>query len=238
MHTSKRLKSSDFQYRIHDKGKSVRADFSSFCTDYHELDRIGVVSPRIGDGVLHTSYALLSLTTAFYDILRSRTSDFFDYPQHFAFINTSGEIDKALVGATWGNLDVWPDSNWIAASGTMPQTVKTVFDYQINRLFWPQNFKPASDKQRLPAYMFKILSNRLKAVYYYNTAHPNIEIHATQQVETVVAQSIAQLPEGDAQIQPYDLKHSGEEGFPYVQLYRKVEGSDFLEEMERFFDQS
>ena len=237
MHTSKRLKSSDFQYRVHDKGKSVSADFSSFCANYHELDRIGVVSPRLGDGVLHTSYALLSLTTAFYDVYRSRTSDFFDYPQHFAFIDMNGEIDKTVLGATWGNLDVWPDSNWIAAPGTIPKTVKKVFDYQINRLFWPQNFQPASDKQRLPAYMLRILRNRLKAVYYYNATHPNIEIHATQQVETVVAQSIAQLPEDEVQRQLCGSKQSDEEGFPYVQLYRKVEGSDFLEELERFFDQ-
>lgn len=236
MHTSKRLKASDFQYRIHHKGKSDSADFSDFCTNYHELDRIGVVSPRIGDGVRHTSYALLSLTTAFYDVLRGRASDFFDYPQHFAFIETDNEIDKALVGATWGNLDVWPDSNWIAAPRTMPQIIKQVFDYQINRLFWPQDFKSASDEQRLPAYMFRILGNRLKAVYYYNTTHPNIEIHATQQVETVVAQSIAQLPEGEAQSQPHALNQSGEEGFPYLQLYRKVEGSDFLKNIERFFE--
>ena len=237
MHTSKRLKASDFQYRIYDNEKRVSADFSDFCTDYHELDRVGVVSPRIGDGVHHTSYALLALTTAFYDVLRSRPFDFFDYPQHFAFIETDDEIDKALVAATWGNLDVWPDSNWIGVSRTMPQIIKQVFDYQINRLFWPQDFKPASATQRLPAYMFRILSNRLKAVYYYNTTHPNIEIHATQQVETVVAHSIAQLPETEARRQPHGLNQSGEEGFPYLQLYRKVEGSDFLGNMERFFEQ-
>ena len=84
MHTSQTLRSSHFEYRCTEA--SGRVAFSSFCADYHEQDRVGVVSPHLEDGVLHTGYALLALTTAFYDVQRAGGSDFFIYPQHFAII--------------------------------------------------------------------------------------------------------------------------------------------------------
>ena len=84
MHTSQALRSSHFEYRSPESGGRVA--FSAFCAGYHEQDRVGVVSPHLEDGVLHTAYALLALTTAFYDVQRAGGSDFFIYPQHFAFI--------------------------------------------------------------------------------------------------------------------------------------------------------
>ena len=88
MHTSTLLKSSDFQYWRLTDDRRISADFGTFCPDYHELDRVGVISPCFEDGILYTGDALLALTTAFYDVLRSQGTDFFDYPQHFAFIGT------------------------------------------------------------------------------------------------------------------------------------------------------
>ncbi len=84
MHTSQQLRSSHFEYRR--PGADGRVDFSAFCAQYHDQDRVCVVSPRLEDGVLHTAYALLALTTAFYDVQRATGSDFFIYPQHFAII--------------------------------------------------------------------------------------------------------------------------------------------------------
>ena len=73
------------------KTVSTRVDFETFCPDYHELDRTGVISPHLEDGILHAGYALLALTTAFYDIWRARTDDFFIYPQHFAILDITKE---------------------------------------------------------------------------------------------------------------------------------------------------
>ena len=84
MHTSQQLRSSHFEYRR--PGADGRVAFSAFCAQYHDQDRVCVVSPRLEDGVLHTAYALLALTTAFYDVQRATGSDFFIYPQHFAII--------------------------------------------------------------------------------------------------------------------------------------------------------
>ena len=78
MHTSQALRSSHFEYQRPESGNRVA--FSAFCADYHAQDRVGVVSPQLEDGILHTAYALLALTTAFYDVQRASGSDFFIYP--------------------------------------------------------------------------------------------------------------------------------------------------------------
>ena len=84
MHTSQALRSTHFEYQR--PGPGGRVAFSAFCANYHDQDRVGVVSPQLEDGILHTAYALLALTTAFYDVQRASGGDFFIYPQHFAII--------------------------------------------------------------------------------------------------------------------------------------------------------
>src|SRR5690349_17328617 len=85
MHTSKVLQASDFQFIQRATDTGADSTLSQLYPDYQISDRIGVVSPQIADGLLYTSYALLGLTTMFYDRLRANSTQFFDYPQHFAF---------------------------------------------------------------------------------------------------------------------------------------------------------
>ena len=239
MHTSKLLKASDFQYWQLTEDKRIRVDFEGFCSDYHELDRVGVISPYIEDGILYTGDALLALTTAFYDVLRSRETDFFDYPQHFAFIgaskdtiHTRGELlPMDRIGTGWGNLDVWPNSKWIATPRSATGMLKKVFDFQINRLFLPHNFKLDFDEPLLPAYARKMLSTRLKAVYYYNTPVPNVEIRASQQVADLIQRSIADLPNAESEVE-----HPAQGNFPYIGCYQQVNVDDFLADMASCFE--
>ena len=248
MHTSKLLRASDFQYWRLAEDKRINVDFERFCPDYHELDRVGVISPCLEDGVLYTGDALLALTTAFYDVLRSRATDFFDYPQHFAFIGASEggvhtrsePLPMDQVGAGWGNLDVWPDSKWIATPKSVTGMLKKVFDFQINRLFLPHDLKPGTDESPLPAYARKMLGTRLKTVHYYNTPIPNVEIHASQQVADLVQKSIAQFPNAEStpkdQAQGYKAEQPTQSNFPSVERYRQVRVDDFLEDMAGCFD--
>ena len=239
MHTSKLLRSSDFQYWRLAKDERISIDFEGFCPDYHELDRVGVISPCLEDGVRYTGDALLALTTAFYDVLRSRTTDFFDYPQHFAFIGASEEgihtrgerlpIDQ--IGTGWGNLDVWPNSKWIATPRSATGMLKKVFDFQINRLFLPHDFKLGSDESPLPAYARKMLGTRLKAIYYYNTPIPNVEIYASQQVADLVQRSITEFPNAES-----DVEHPAQTDFPSVGRYQQVSVDEFLADMAGCFD--
>ena len=239
MHTSKLLKSSDFQYWKLTKNEHISIDFSGFCPDYHELDRVGVISPCVEDGILYTGDALLALTTAFYDVLRSRETDFFDYPQHFAFIGAGGgaiytrgeHLPMDRIGTGWGNLDVWPDSKWIPTQRSVAGMLKKIHDFQINRLFLPHGFKPGNDESLLPAYACKMLGTRLKAIYYYNTPIPNVEICASQQVEDLIQKSIAEFPNADN-----EAEHPVKSDFPSVGRYQQVSVDDFLEDMASCFE--
>ena len=241
MHTSKLLKSSDFQYWRLSQDGEIPVEFGEFCPGYHELDRIGVISPRLEDGILYTGEALLALTTAFYDVLRARETDFFDYPQHFAFIGTSEgvvhthseKLPMDRIGTGWGNLDVWPNSKWIPTAGSVTGMLKKVFDFQINRLFLPHGFKPGSDESLLPAYARKMLGTRLKAVCYYNTPIPNLEIRGSQQVADLVQRSITEFPNAGSEVE-----HSAQSDFPAAGRYQQVSVDEFLEDMAACFDGS
>ncbi len=243
MHTSSCLQMENFQFWQHRAQGSTVRDFTTFCPDYHALDRVSVVSPTLEAGVLHTSHALLALTTAFYDSLRTRSTDFFDYPQHFAFVGASGADVHSGRGLlppetpklwhAWSWLDVWPDAKWVATPATASDMLRRVFDYQINRVFWPRSLKPGSNETPLPAYAWKMLRTHVKAVYYYdntadntaqNTQSPRadrVEIRLAPAVDAVVQESCALLPAGLATGQTT----------PNSQCYEPVDVDAFLATM-------
>lgn len=212
MHTSTRLNAGDFDYCCHTLSGAHPADFCVFCPDYHPQDRVGVVSPALEQGVLHTSHALLALTTAFYDYLRACGGDFFDYPQHFAFVGAEDgkvhagngvlPLDTPHLWDAWSWLDVWPDAKWVTAQPTASALLQRIFDYQINRLFWPRGLKPGAQEAQLPDYLWKMLRTSLKSVYLYGgdavaiaeQAGQRLEIRVGSAAQELVQESIARLP--------------------------------------------
>ena len=245
MHTSHILKSDDFQYWRGKRGALAQVDFDACFPAYHRADRIGVVSPYLEDGVLHTSYALLAATTRFYDGLRARGGDFFDYPHHFAFCDVTPQgvatkrgrvsLDPTSFGA-WSGLDVWPESQWIHASGSVASMLRHVFERQINCLFWPESFMPSDAAEPLPVYVRPLLAARLKTVYYYDAAHPDVEIRVNATVADLVREkSLDRLPEpvrqaGLASLTATDTPDADSD-FAYAERYRCVPVDVFLEEM-------
>lgn len=250
MHTSSVIFATDFQYWQRGANGPARVPFSAFCPDYEASDRTGFVSPRLEDGILHASHAILALTTAFYDVWRDRTDDFFIYPQHFAILDISAEgvhsgsgrlrLDRERLGWPWGNLDVWPDSQWVPSDGSVSGVLKKAFDLHINRLFWPESFVPGARENRLPEYAFKIMTTRLKDVFYYRSAEPNIEIRARSNANEVAAQSVWRL----SQLEGMPAEHlalAGEEedsetGHCYIERFRRVDPGQFLEAMGACFE--
>jgi len=223
---------------------------TSLYPDYQTSDRVGVVSPYVEDGLLNAGYALLALTTTFYDRLRSSTADFFDYPQHFAILGATADgilsygrpvpADEMALEATWGNLDVWPDSQWLFAPVTATAMIKKVFDFQINRLFWPQNLVPQPGEGRLPGYLRTMLGMRLKSVCYYDTVDPDLEIQVTQPVEDMVRASLARLPGSDesstAEMAQRQVARVSENGSLYRECYRRVSVQEFLACLDTCFE--
>lgn len=210
MHTSTRLAAADFSFLRRIQADQYPLSFAEFCPGYHELDRIGVVSLCVEDGVLHTGRALLALTTAFYDCHRARSGDFFDYPQHFAFVGGDEAGLRTRSGASvpdaphqwdaWSWLDVWPAHKWVATPPTATAMLRRVFDYQINRLFWPYELRPAPAEEPLPDYAYRMLRTRLKSVFYYSTAtplendEPVVEVQLSPPAEALRQESIGRLP--------------------------------------------
>lgn len=234
MHTSTRLSATDFQFWHQNSHAVQQTDFDAFCPDYHALDRVGVVSPNLEDGVCQTSYALLALTTAFYDSLRARSADFFDYPQHFAFVGAQGTDvctgngrlppDTPKLWHAWSWLDVWPDNKWITAPPTATAMLQRVFDHQINRLFWPRGLKPEQNQATLPDYAWKMLKTHLKAVYYYGNGDQQtgerFEICASPAIDALVQESCVLLPTPFTDVQPTH------------QCYEPIEVATFLKAMQ------
>ncbi|MBX3014282.1 MAG: hypothetical protein KF832_22355 [Caldilineaceae bacterium] len=217
MHTSSRINANDFAFWRQTPTGDQPVAFAAFCPDYHPLDRIGVVSPTLEAGVHHTGYALLALTTAFYDTLRARgDDDFFDYPQHFAFVGArdahletrQGLLPLATptIWHAWSWLDVWPDHKWITGPATAAAMIQQIFTYQINRIFWPANLTPDAAEVALPDYAWKMLRTRLKSVYLYPTASafsphpssfataPSLALRVTPAVEQIFQESLEHLP--------------------------------------------
>jgi hypothetical protein len=220
----------------------IEEDFRSFCPSYDARDRVGVVSPRFEDGILRAGCAVLALTTAFYDVLRSRSQTFFDYPQHFAFIGTRDDMvvtgstpvawDDAPLGAAWGNLDVWPDSQWIRSPMTATGMLQKVFDTQISILFWPEDLTPESGEPVLPGYARRMLEARLHHVYYYRAAECNWTIEGRQPVIDMVGGSMRHLP------QTVSRTVEGVDDDVRRESFREVPVSEWLHSMTACFESS
>ena len=195
---------------------------------------------RLEDGILHTSYALLALTTAFFDAHRAHAPGFYIYPQHFAIIGAdesgvstgAGRLDLTLDAAAsaWGWLDVWPESNWISSPASATAILHKVYDFHINQLFWPQDLiaSDAPQADLLPEYARRVLRTRLKSVYYYNSPAPTVEISAAQPAVEIVQESIGRLPTA---VQ----RTLSQEAPPRQESYRQVKVDDFLQDMESCF---
>ena len=239
MHTSTRLSSSDMQWFRYGSTGAQAITFAEFCPDYHELDRVGVVSPTLEAGVYHTSHALLALTTAFYDCMRLRGRDFFDYPQHFAFVGSEGDaicttsgllpLTTPKVWDAWSWLDVWPANKWVTAPVTATGMVQRLFDYQINRCFWPRSLQPQEHEALLPAYVGKMLQTRLKAVYYYDDTNATQPVPAGDQVAVRIAPTGNQIVQESLERLPTVVPAT--RVVRTDQAYDRVSVDDFLERM-------
>ena len=207
MHTSTILSSGDFEHwELVDSGP-LRIDFSGFCPGYAETDRMAVVSPNQEDGVVHAPLAILSMTTAFYDVQRSRGEEFFDYPRHFALVGASdGRLctraegdrpDIETVGTPWGNLDVWPETQWHTVEPSATAMLQKVYELQINHLFWPEGYLPQNREAPLSHIVRRFLRSRLKRVHLYDSDRPSVEIVVQAKVRKLVGDSLCRLPGAD-----------------------------------------
>jgi hypothetical protein len=122
VHSSRELQSSSFRIAIDD----APATMHDLLPGFKEADRVGVVIRR-PCGAVGTSALLLAAITAFYDIQRDRSADFFIYPDYFLF----------HVGRLLGDhrrLDVWPSHKEVLVADDPEELLQSINDRGITRL--------------------------------------------------------------------------------------------------------
>jgi hypothetical protein len=122
MHTTRDLSSDAFSIRIDGRPVGFDAVFPRFS----EHDRLGVVV-RTPCGAVGASVLILASITAFYDIQRSRSEDFFIYPDYFLF----------HVGRRLGDhrrLDIWPPHKELVVEDDPEELLRAINDRGVTRL--------------------------------------------------------------------------------------------------------
>ncbi len=248
MHTSERITQSDFVYRRQQDSKSEVLSFSEAYPDYHPQDRVGLISPRFEDGLFGLAGAVLGLATGFYDCLRSKGGEFFNYPQHHVFIggrdvigvrdarvhtrNGDRDLTNQEMGSAWGWLDVWPETNWHLCPATPAGMLEAAFRHQVNRLFWPASFMPGTVDKPLPHYAYRLLLGRMKSVWYYDCEDGSLEVRASGSAADVIRESLERLPLGARAADPA-LNPPSRPWFEHS--FKPVEPEAFLEDMSACF---
>jgi|AntRauTorckE6833_2_1112554.scaffolds.fasta_scaffold00515_20 hypothetical protein len=127
MHTAEKLTAADFTYRRDDEAVA-RADVLPAVTPQ---TRVGVV---VGSGLggLGAGAFLLSAVTAFYDCLRARSEDFFEYPDFYTFQVTDEPTE-------YQEFDLYPEHKnvGVGAGADAESLARAICDRAIDVLLVP-----------------------------------------------------------------------------------------------------
>jgi hypothetical protein len=125
MHTAIALSSTAFDYRR--DGESVRR--ADVLPSVSLADRLGVVMADPTDG-LGAGNLVLACVTAFYDRLRERHEDFYEYPDYFTFQAATAVVDYL-------EFDIWPDHKHVAVPPDPEAVLRAVNDRAVTLLLVP-----------------------------------------------------------------------------------------------------
>jgi hypothetical protein len=122
MHTATELSSTDFEIRVDGRPGSL----ADVLPEFGRSDRVGAIV-RHPCGATGASTVILAAVTAFYDYQRSKSDDFFIYPDYFLF----------HVGAPLGDhgmLDIWPSHKEVVVADKPDELLRSINDRGITRL--------------------------------------------------------------------------------------------------------
>ncbi|MFV2048336.1 hypothetical protein KDJ21_026190 [Metabacillus litoralis] len=135
MHTTKVLKSTDFDIKIND----VKVSFDDLFPGYNEQDRLGIVVRKPG-GSAGASALLMSAITRFYDFHRlqlgNQTGRLRIYPEFFIF-----HVGKKHMDHYW--MDVWTPNKEVVVEDDPEQILEAINDRGITRLL-VEDIKPST----------------------------------------------------------------------------------------------
>ena len=125
MHSSHELTSTAFTVELEGRQVSIPELFSGF----DERDRLGIVAHQPG-GALGASVLIMATITAFYDIQRARSGDFFIYPDYFVFHGGQQHGNHSM-------LDIWPDHKDVVVANEPEAVLRAINDRAITHLLVP-----------------------------------------------------------------------------------------------------
>ncbi len=231
MHTSELLRPEHFQF-----------DLLSLFPGFDGSDRLGVVSSQPQDGILNAGYVVLACVTAFYEIHRANLAANPMYPPYFSFLapkdpgagNPAHRWNVPWHNAMelWGELDIWPGSQWIVTDGTTRGMLEGVLSCKVNRLLWPASLRFPGDTQGLPPSLLTNARRQLRSVLLYSSDDANVKVRVAKPVEDLIQRSVLRLPGLDAEeIKAFRSVRGCRLSVPgpcYTEDYREVSLDTFL----------
>ena len=106
-----------------------------------------------------------------------------------------------------------------------------VFEYQVNRLFWPEGFTATNTEISLPDYVRKMMQTRLKAIYYYRSRHGDFGLQMRSAPHAILTKSMQGLSAASPSQPPLAAGMTAPEGADIpsgLQGYRRVGFDRFL----------
>lgn len=125
MHTLDELDAGDFRYVA--DGREVRRE--AVIPSISLTDRVGVVMGHGAEGIGAGTFILASVID-FYDTLRERTADFFEYPDFYTFQATPDPADYRM-------FDIYPDHKNVTTDADAESILRAVNDRAIDVLLVP-----------------------------------------------------------------------------------------------------
>ena len=122
MHSSRELRSTAFEVTV----DGAPAALGDVLPDFVAADRVGIVVRR-PCGVVGASALLLAAITAFYDVQRAASEDFFVYPDYFVF-----HVGRKL--GSHNRLDIWPPHKEVVVADEPEEVLRAINDRGITRL--------------------------------------------------------------------------------------------------------
>jgi hypothetical protein len=183
MHTSRALSSGDFTIRA--DGRAATLD--DVLPEFDEHSRLGIVVTQAGGGA-GASTLILAAVTAFYDRLRTTDTDFFAYPDYFAF----------HVGQPRGSLrklDVFPEHKEPVVADDAEAILEAINDRGVTHLLVPDRPAAAATTDRETRHSAR---RRIRAAIAYSpagrVAAADITITAAPQAEEFVSAMLGSGP--------------------------------------------
>lgn len=122
MHSSRELASSAFGVSI----DGVPATIADVLPGFGAADRLGVVARR-SCAAVGASALLLAAVTAFYDIQRECSEDFFIYPDYFVF-----HVGRRL--GSHNRMEIWPPHKEVVVADDPEELLRAINDRAVTRL--------------------------------------------------------------------------------------------------------